>query len=223
MSCIQLGRELQSAVGEDLTWPYLTSPNLTQEFATLWWAFSPGLRSVGYRVWQGFILRCQLILSSLMDKGLQSWIGLNYGNWVSFPVRVFVASVKCGRSDVHLEAQEGKCFLVSRKEVKTLYVCIICLPRCSFSPVVEMIGRELSKMNVSKQFVFLLHVCQWKWVLRVVLKIILEGGKSGQKTENSIGRYHLSHICWLNLIARCSHPINACFYGKQSTDPQEHK
>lgn len=45
---------------------------------------------------------------------------------------------------------------------KVLHVCIICLPLCSFSPFVEMIGRELSKMNVSKQFVFLLQACQWE-------------------------------------------------------------
>lgn len=64
---------------------------------------------------------------------------------------------------MHLEALKKRCFLVGRKEAKTLHVCVICLPLCSFSAFVEMIGRELSKMNVSKQFVFLLQACQWEW------------------------------------------------------------
>lgn len=63
---------------------------------------------------------------------------------------------------MHLEAWKGRCFLVGRKEVNTLRVCIFCVPLCSFSAFMEMIGRDLTKMNASKQFVFLLQACQWE-------------------------------------------------------------
>jgi len=84
-------------------------------------------------------------------------------------VRVFVAVLEhqVSAAEVMCTGSTGKremSFLGGRKEVKALHACIVCLPLCSLSslcPFVEMICRELGKMNVSKQFVFLLQACQW--------------------------------------------------------------
>jgi len=101
---------------------------------------------------------------------------------------------------------ERRSFLAVSRKIKSLDTWVICPPICSpssLSHFVEMICRELSKMNISWcSLPSSYSLVSGSEVWKAELKIILEGCKSGQKMESSTGRYQTPHIPRVNVISR---------------------